>query len=59
MKLLALVLYRVNFWLLGKIVKPSDVEYVSNGCRFLYYDLRWSIEDGRLVGRLVARTVKP
>lgn len=55
MKTICLILYRLNFWLMGRIVEPSDVEFVVKGCRYLHYEMRWSLEDGKIVGRLVAQ----
>lgn len=52
-----LALYRVAYWLLIKAIPPArDYEFVVNGTRYLEHELKWSTENGKIVGRIVPRS---
>ena len=48
-----LMLYRIAYWLLGR-AKPErcEFDFVVEGTRYVGYELIWSDEDGKIVGRL-------
>jgi hypothetical protein len=48
---LAFAACKLAWWLVRRIVKQSEVEFVLHGQRLLYYDIRWTLEDRRIVGR--------
>ena len=48
-----LFLYRIAYWLLVKTTPPvCDYEFVVGGIRYIGYELNWSFENGKIVGRL-------
>jgi hypothetical protein len=48
-----LFLYRITYWLLVKTTPPAcDYEFVVGGTRYIGYELNWSFEDRKIVGRL-------
>jgi hypothetical protein len=48
-----LLLYRVTYWLLVKTVPPAcEYEFVIGGTRYVGYELQWSYEEEKIVGRL-------